>query len=248
MRECFYCHKVGHRIAVCPVLEGKRFKSQPAIRNVGMIKSMNFLRLWTVLSNRLFRVKVTLSEMDSVICTRYIWNPIYFLEMWKLMFVRSYRLQELVWLRQLLIFLSLLYLFLPIFGAPTAPRAFELLTGFKRSQFGTDLRQYLCISNSTAPSPSFSITPFIPSIFSLSWMGRCWFAKTNHMTIHPPCTDVKLKMEPNCLTLCIFWRKCTSQINFIIGNDVAGGRVFSLPRIKKKLKTSIENMVPKVFF
>ena len=33
----------------------------------------------------------------------------------------------------LLFFLSLLYLFLPVFASPTAPRAFELLTCFKRS-------------------------------------------------------------------------------------------------------------------
>ena len=85
------------------------------------------------------------------------------------------------------LFFSLLYLYL-VFGAPTAPRAFELLTRFKRSQFGTDLRQCPCISDSTAPSPSFSITPFIPSIFPLSWMGRCWLAKTNHMTIQSQCS------------------------------------------------------------
>ena len=34
-----------------------------------------------------------------------------------------------------------------VFGAPTAPRAFELLTRFKRSQFGTDLRQCLRFRN-----------------------------------------------------------------------------------------------------
>ena len=72
-----------------------------------------------------------------------------------------------------------------MFGAPTAPRAFELLTRFKRSQFGTDLRQCLCISDSATQSLSFSITPFIPSIFLLTWMGECWLAKTNHMTIQP---------------------------------------------------------------
>ena len=45
-----------------------------------------------------------------------------------------------------LFFLSLLYSY-PFFGAPTAPRAFELLTRFKWSQFGTDLRQCLCFRN-----------------------------------------------------------------------------------------------------
>ena len=62
---------------------------------------------------------------------------------------------------------DLLYLY-PVFGAPTAPRAFELLTRFKRSQFGTDLRQCVCISDSAAASLSFSITPFLHSIFLLS--------------------------------------------------------------------------------
>ena len=95
---------------------------------------------------------------------------------------------------QLLIFLSLLY-FITVFGTPTAPRAFELLTRFTRSQFGTNLRQCACISDSAAPSLSFSITPFLQSIFQLSWMGRCWLAKTNHMTIQPPCS-----------------RKCTSLV------------------------------------
>ena len=57
------------------------------------------------------------------------------------------------------------------------------------SQFGTDLRQCSCISNSAATSLSFSITIFIPSIFPLSWMGRCWLPKTNHMTIQPPCSQ-----------------------------------------------------------
>ena len=79
----------------------------------------------------------------------------------------------------LLFFLSLLYLLL-VFGAPTAARAFELFTCFKRSQFGTDLRQCLCFSNSAVP---FSITLFILSIFLLTWMERCWLVKTNHMTI-----------------------------------------------------------------
>ena len=97
---------------------------------------------------------------------------------------------------QQLIFFSLLDLFLPVFGAPTAPRAFELLTHFKQSQFGTDLRQCSCISDSAAPSLSFSIPPFLQSIFPLSWMGRCWLAKTNHMTIQP--RYVGLKMDPNC--------------------------------------------------
>ena len=88
------------------------------------------------------------------------------------------------WAYHLLVWL----LSIPVFGGPTAPRAFELLARFKRSQFGTDLRQCACISDSAAPSLSFSITPFIPSIFPLSWMGRCWLAKTNHMTIQPPCS------------------------------------------------------------
>ena len=51
----------------------------------------------------------------------------------------------------------------PVFGAPTAPRAFELLTRFKRSRFGTDLRQCACISVSAAPSLSFSISSFLQS-------------------------------------------------------------------------------------
>ena len=46
-------------------------------------------------------------------------------------------------------FLSLLYSY-PFFGAPTAPRAFELLARFKRSQFGTDLRQCSCFSDSVS--------------------------------------------------------------------------------------------------
>ena len=83
--------------------------------------------------------------------------------------------------------LSLLYLF-PVLGTTTAPRAFELLTRFKQSQFGTDLRQCSSFSNSTEPSFSFSITLFIPSIFLLSWMRRCWLAKTHYMTIQPPCS------------------------------------------------------------
>ena len=50
----------------------------------------------------------------------------------------------LVWLRHHnhSIVLLKFNLFLPVFWlSPTAPRAFELLTRFKRSQFGTDLRQ-----------------------------------------------------------------------------------------------------------
>ena len=48
-----------------------------------------------------------------------------------------------------IVLLKFIYLFLPVFGAPTAPRAFELLTRFKRSQFSTDLRQCSCISDSS---------------------------------------------------------------------------------------------------
>ena len=67
-------------------------------------------------------------------------------------------------LLKLTLFISLFL----VFGAPTAPRAFELLTHFKWSQFGTDLRQCACISDSAAPSLSFSIPPFLQSIFPLS--------------------------------------------------------------------------------
>ena len=51
----------------------------------------------------------------------------------------------LVWLHHLK-FTLFIYSY-PVFGAPTAPRAFELLTHFKRSQFGTDLRQCSCFSD-----------------------------------------------------------------------------------------------------
>ena len=82
----------------------------------------------------------------------------------------------------LLFFLSLLYSY-PVFGTPTAPRAFQLLTRFKWSQFGTDLRQCSCFSDSVSIFLSFCITLFISFNLPLTWMGRCWLAKTNHMTI-----------------------------------------------------------------
>ena len=82
----------------------------------------------------------------------------------------------------LLIFTLFIYSY-PDFGAPTAPRAFELLTRFKRSQFGSDLRQWSCFRNFFLFSLSFSVTLFIQCILPLTWMGRCWLAKTNHMTI-----------------------------------------------------------------
>ena len=40
-RECFYCDKVVHLMAVYPALERKCKKSQTAIRIVGIIKTMN---------------------------------------------------------------------------------------------------------------------------------------------------------------------------------------------------------------
>ena len=61
-----------------------------------------------------------------------------------------------------------IYLFLPVFSTPTALRAFELLTRYKWSQFSTNLRQCLHMSNSASIGLSFSITPFILSIFPLS--------------------------------------------------------------------------------
>ena len=94
----------------------------------------------------------------------------------------------------LLFFLSLLYSY-PVFGAPTAPRAFELLTHFKRSQFGTDLRQCSGFSDSVSIFLSFVITLFISFNLPLTWMGRCWLAKTNHMTIQ---ADVVAEIHISC--------------------------------------------------
>ena len=67
----------------------------------------------------------------------------------------------------LLFFISLLYSY-PFFGAPTAPRAFELLTRFKWSHLGTDLRQCSCFRDFVLFSLSFSITLFIRSILPLT--------------------------------------------------------------------------------
>ena len=68
----------------------------------------------------------------------------------------------------LLFFLNLLYLFFPVFGTPTAPRAFELFTRFKRSRFSTDLRQCSCFSDTVSIFLSLFITLFILSIFLLT--------------------------------------------------------------------------------
>ena len=64
------------------------------------------------------------------------------------------------------------FFFFPGFWRP-APRAFELLTRIKRTQFGTDLRQCSCFSDSVSTFLSFFTTLFIPFIFLLTWMGRC---------------------------------------------------------------------------
>ena len=67
-----------------------------------------------------------------------------------------------------LFFLSLFIYSSLVFGAPTAPRAFEPLTRFKRSQFGTDLRQCSCRSDFL----SFFITVFIPFYFAINLNGE----------------------------------------------------------------------------
>ena len=64
------------------------------------------------------------------------------------------------------------FLRIKFFAAPTAPRDFELLTRFKRSQFGTDLRQCACISDSAAPSLSFSIPSFYSLYFPIELNGE----------------------------------------------------------------------------
>ena len=83
-----------------------------------------------------------------------------------------------------LLFLSLFYLFiLTRFLAPLL--LLELLSywhALNGTQFGTDLRQCSCFRNFFLFSLSFSITLFIQCILPLTWMGRCWLAKTNHMT------------------------------------------------------------------
>ena len=91
----------------------------------------------------------------------------------------------------LLFFLSLLYSY-PVFGAPTAPRAFELLAHFNQSQFGTDLRQCSCFSDSVSIFLSFFITLFIIFYFPIDLNGEMLigensshdYSATVHAEIH----------------------------------------------------------------
>ena len=88
--------------------------------------------------------------------------------------------------------ISIISVIATVFATSTAPRALELLTRFKRSQFGTDLRQCSCFSDSEATSLSLSISFFLHSIFVIELNGEMLigensshdYSATVHVEIH----------------------------------------------------------------
>ena len=180
-RECFYCHEVGHLIAVCPALERKRKKSQTAIRSVGIIKAIN-LEENEMLSSPVDCAfepftssgTVTLSEMDSVR------KPIRILR---------------------------------DTGATQSMLLGSVLPLSVRSSCGNNvLVQGVGGNVTTAPLHNIHLESDL-------------FSGNVKVGI---CSKLPFK-----------------GIYLILGNDVAGGKVFPLPTIKNKLKTNPENPVQK---